>query len=453
MKALKKIVSLLLAAATVTALSSCQSKTKNENASNGGGNDQKQITLSFSNDYTAQNRASDENSKLFYEMLDEFKKDNPNVKFDISEISQDNYSTKIQAQNTASDLPDLFFLKGSWVKSFVKTDSLAPLTNALNQSGIKDKYRTGIFSPVTVSGNIYAMPIQYSVSSMVFYNSNMWKSIGFDKFPDNWNDILSAPEKFKAKGIKTTIALGNKDKWPYESTILSCLGDRFTGSEWTNNIIERNGKSKFTDSSFVKALEFSQKLAKFNLFNPDYNSITDDQATTYYCQGNAASTIDGMWDVSYININATDEVKKATKIALLPAVEGGKGKADSTSGGAGWFIAANSKLKGEKLNAAEKFIMYVTGEKYSKDLAEKYGLVGSVNVGKADTSKFSNVTQEYVNLVNSGIALTPIYDIQMNSNVIDVLNTGLQGLLNGSQTPSNLAQLLQNVQEKAKSSD
>jgi hypothetical protein len=41
----------------------------------------------------------------------------------------------------------------------------------------------------------------------------------------------------------------------------------------------------------------------------------------------------------------------------------------------------------------------------------------------------------------------------MNSNVIDVLNTGLQGLLNGSQTPSNLAQLLQNVQEKAKSSD
>jgi uncharacterized lipoprotein YehR (DUF1307 family) len=77
MKALKKIVSLLLAAATVTALSSCQSKTKNENASNGGGNDQKQITLSFSNDYTAQNRASDENSKLFYEMLDEFKKRQP----------------------------------------------------------------------------------------------------------------------------------------------------------------------------------------------------------------------------------------------------------------------------------------------------------------------------------------------------------------------------------------
>jgi raffinose/stachyose/melibiose transport system substrate-binding protein len=99
--------------------------------------------------------------------------------------------------------------------------------------------------------------------------------------------------------------------------------------------------------------------------------------------------------------------KKLQKSPCFPAVEGGKGKADSTSGGAGWFIAANSKLKGEKLNAAEKFIMYVTGEKYSKDLAEKYGLVGSVNVGKADTSKFSNVTQEYVNLVNSGIALTP----------------------------------------------
>jgi raffinose/stachyose/melibiose transport system substrate-binding protein len=207
------------------------------------------------------------------------------------------------------------------------------------------------------------MPLQFSVSSMVFYNSDMWKSIGFDKFPDNWEDILSAPEKFKAKGIQTTIALGNKDKWPYESTILSCLGDRFTGTEWTENIIACNGKSKFTDSSFVKALEFSQKLAQSNLFNPDYNSITDEQATMYYCQGKAAAIIDGMWDVSYINLNATDEVKEATKIALLPPVEGGKGEANATSGGAGWFIAANSNLTGEKLEAAKKFIYVCYGRR------------------------------------------------------------------------------------------
>mgnify|MGYP000848849526 FL=1 len=450
MRKFKKIISLLLTAAVVF-LSACSGKTAGKSASSGGGTGKsaQKVELSFYNDYTAQNRASDDNARLFYDMMRQFEKENPTIKLDVTEISQDNYSNKIQAQNAGGDLPDVFFLKGSWVQSFIRNGSVAPLTDALNQSGIKDKYRQGIFDPVTSGGKIYGMPTQYSVTCLVFYNSNLWKSIGYEQFPDKWDDVLAASKKFKAKGTPATIALGNKDKWPFESTILSCLGDRFTGTDWTRSIIARDGKSKFTDDGFVKALQFSQKLAKSGLFNADYNAITDEQASTLYCQGKAAAVIDGFWDVSYINANASDEVKKATKLALLPAVEGGKGDTKATSGGAGWFIAENSSLEGEKKKAAEKFIMAMTGEEYSKNLTAKYGLIGPVNVGKTDTSKFSNVTQDYVNLINGGVTLTPIYDIQMDSTVIDVMNTGLQDLLNGSVQPADLAKQIQDAQDKA----
>ena len=93
--------------------------------------------------------------------------------------------------------------------------------------------------------------------------------------------------------------------------------------------------------------------------------------------------------------------------------------------------------------------MAMTGEKYSENLATKYGLIGPVNVGKVDTSKFSNITQDYVSLINGDITLTPIYDIQMDSTVIDVMNTGLQDLLNGSVKPADLASKIQEAQDKA----
>lgn len=449
MKKFKKMISFFLVAGMVF-LYACSGNGGAKSKSGASDNDKssKEITLSFYNDYTSQSRASDSNAKLFYDMMEEFKKKNPNIKLEVTEISQDNYANKIQTMEAADDLPDVFFLKGSWLKSFIANGSVASLTDALNESGIKDKYRTGIFDPATSDGEIYGMPTQYSVTCIVFYNSDMWKSIGYDKFPDKWNDILAAAKKFNEKGI-TPIALGNKDKWPYESTILSCLGDRFTGRDWTKSIIARGGKAKFTDDNFVKALEFSQMLAKSNLFNEDYNAITDEQASTLYCQGKAATIIDGFWDVSYINKNASKNIIKATKLALLPAVDGGKGDANSTSGGAGWFMSANSNLKDEKLATAKKFIMAMTGEKYSKNLATKYGMIGPVNVGEVDASSFSNITQEYINLINSGITLTPIYDIQMDSTVIDVMNTGLQDLLHGSITPKELAEKIQKAQETA----
>jgi raffinose/stachyose/melibiose transport system substrate-binding protein len=54
-----------------------------------------------------------------------------------------------------------------------------------------------------------------------------------------------------------------------------------------------------------------------------------------------------------------------------------------------------------------------------------------------------------VSLINGGITLTPIYDIQMDGTVIDVMNTGLQDLLNGTVQPADLAKQIQEAQDKA----
>ncbi len=55
--------------------------------------------------------------------------------------------------------------------------------------------------------------------------------------------------------------MGNKPNWPAESCWLSTLGDRFTGPDWTQSILEGSG-AKFTDEAFVKALTAFQELAQ-----------------------------------------------------------------------------------------------------------------------------------------------------------------------------------------------
>ena len=46
-----------------------------------------------------------------------------------------------------------------------------------------------------------------------------------------------------------------------------------------------------------------------------------------------------------------------------------------------------------------------------------------------------------------GISFTPIYDILMEGSVIDVMNAGLQELLNGTKTPEALAEEIQFEQD------
>lgn len=441
-KAILRIVTLALATLVLSACSTGGSG----NTSSQINSESSPVSITLSTNYTTAQIASNASSATFHKMLDRFKEDHPNIKLNVTEMSDADYEKKIQAQAAANDLPDTYGLKGSWTNTFVANNQCAPLDDVLENSGIKDKYRAGIFSPVTIDGKIYGMPTQYTVTSIVFYNSDLWKSIGYESFPDNWNDIIAAAPKFKDKGI-IPIVLGDQDGWEYESCILSALGDRFTGTEWTNNIIANNGKSKFTDEDFVKALEFTQTLINAELFNPDVTSIDNAQAEALYASGKAATTIDGYWNVTTVEKTATEDVLDATHLAILPPVDGGKGVANATSGGPGWFLAVNGGIEGDKLAAAKEFVGYMTGEEYSKVIAADFGVVGAVNIGEVDLSKFSHLTQEYMGLINSDITMTPVYDIQMDGAVIDVMNTGVQSMFVNAITPAELAAQIQAAQD------
>ncbi len=450
-KILATVMAAVLAAGSLSACGGTQedaagTQNETENQSNGGGDSDKEITIMHFN--LEERRDEDAEYDTFYTMLEEYQKNHPDVTITQSVMEVSDYQTKIQAQAAVGDLPDVFYVKGSWFNNFVSSGLLEPLDDVINNYEHKDAYRDGIFEASTVDGSIYGLPSQFSVSSLVFYNEQMWKEIGYDSFPDNWEDFYDAVEKFKEKGI-TPVAFGNKDKWPAESCILSALGDRYTGTEWTQSIIANDGQAKFTDSQFVSALQHLQDMATKGVFNADFSTISTLQGVEYYSQGNAATTITGYWDIANILANGTEEVKENTKIAILPPVEGGDGEASVTSGGPGWYVGMSSNVSEEKKELVEEFLMEMYGYDYSKYITDTYGLVSACQVEAEDISSFPSITQEYLKCLET-VNMTPIYDILMDGSVIEVMNSGIQELMNGTKDAQTLAEEIQTAQDALK---
>jgi raffinose/stachyose/melibiose transport system substrate-binding protein len=445
MKKKMRVAALMMAGIlSVSGLTACGGKdsdSKGDSKAEGDG-----IELTVSHYYLEEERESNAVGDSYLAMVEQYEKDHPEVTVTQQAMSQSDYSTKIQAQAAVNEVPDVFMVKGSWVDNFVENGIIAPINDYLDKYEYKDNFREGVFDAATRDGQIYGMPNQMSITSVVYYNEALWKSIGYDSFPDNWDDIYAAAEKFQEQGI-SAIALGNSEKWAAESCILSTLGDRFTGTDWTNDIIAKTGNAKFTDEAFVSALGRLQNLAAKNVLNPDFNTITETQGVEYYSQGRAAAVVSGHWSVSAIQSFADEETVKNTKVAILPSEDGSK--PDSISGGCGWYFAVNKNLTGEKLDAAMDFIFSTTGYEMCEYAAKEHGLMGAGLVEDVDVSAFPQLTQDFIALTNV-LNFTPVYDLVMDGAVIEVMNTGIQDLLNNSKTPEDLGAEIQAEQDKLK---
>lgn len=400
------------------------------------------VKLDIMHYYTEEEAAAgDATRKVPREAFLAYDEENPDIETNITELQINDYETKIQALAAADDLPDIFMVKGSWMNNFIESGLLADITSYVETCEWKDDYRPGIFDASTVDGKIYAAPTQYAASSLVYYNKALWEEIGYSSLPTTWDEFLEAGKKFTEKGIYP-VSLGNKNKWQYNSSWFSTLANRFTGGEWFEKILAKDGSASFEDEDFVKALTMTQRLGAEAGFNPDYSTIDQQQSAALFCQGKSATIIDGYWSIDYILNNAPAEVLDNIALGYMPTVENAKGPENGISAGCSWFIGVSSKLEGAEKDAAVAMALAITGPNVSKIFAEEYGIPHACNIGESDISKFPALTQEYINIL-AGCEPVPIYDARIDGAVISVMNDMFPELLAGTITPEQAAKTIQ----------
>ncbi len=380
----------------------------------------------------------------FRTVLAQWAEAHPDITLTQNILANAEYKTQIATLAAADDLPDVFFLQGMNTIDWAKQGLIYDLTEDIKSSPYAQDYNEAYFNPFMVGDKIYGYPaLTGGTCTVVIYDKAMWKEAGYDRFPSTWEEVEKAAEYFQAQGV-IPVAFGNGGKWQANSCFLSTLANRYTGPDWFLSLVAKDGAA-FTDPEFVSALTEMQRLFhQTDIFNVDFNAVTNEDAREYYISGDAAAFIGGNWDESYIWAMLKDsdpEKFDHMGFAVLPQPADAKMAPNSQNIGLGYAVAVNAKLADDpaKLEAAIDLAEYVTGPAFANYVTANYALGGLTKAAQVDLSAFDQITQDFYNWSYVDTEECEIYDSYITNAVWDVLNTDLQTMLNGDISPEEVA--------------
>ncbi|WJH33634.1 extracellular solute-binding protein [Paenibacillus aurantius] len=435
--AIRKTMLVTASTTLITALAGCGGSTTDEGKENGTPANSP-VTLTMEYNWSTPNV----DNTIYKERIKKFQELNPNIKIEAQDIPSAQYRTKLRTEAAGNSMPDMFILyPGIEMDPYIAADVLMPIDEIM--SNWKDILPEQALAGYKVNGKQYAIPTKMTFVDIVYYHKDMLAKAGYKEFPKTYDEFLDLVKKLKDSGV-TPLAMGNKNRWPMQSTFMSAVGDRFTGSDFLPKV--NKGEAKFTDPDYVKSLSVISDLVKLDAFNADINTMDEVQQQDYFLQKKAAmtmtsSTIDAKFRGSNSDKAAADNIG----IALFPAVNGGKGDPTASAGVIQYGIGLSKSLSGAKKDAAMKFLQYFYQPELYQTLMSKGIVVPAKVEVPADASPY---LKEMLALTKNGSA--PVFDSVMPAAVKDVLENGIQAITTKQKTAEQLAKDMQDAQDKSK---
>jgi raffinose/stachyose/melibiose transport system substrate-binding protein len=240
---------------------------------------------------------------LPFKLSDEFKKQYPNVKWDIK---QDQFANLINATPrllSGDNPPDLIRLPT--LVSFAKEGLLKNLDAYATTFGW-DKWPVPQLNQARVaadgtrgSGSLYAMGLNYSLTG-IFYNKKLAAQIGMTAPPKTLAEFEDLLAKAKAAGLLPIMEWGSAKSgmglaFPLQA-LMASVGPTGPINDW---IFQKKGATIDTPSNLTAAQHLQQWI-KNGYFPPDINSIEYTDAAARFGKGEGVFTFNGDWqDAGY----------------------------------------------------------------------------------------------------------------------------------------------------------
>lgn len=306
-------------------------------------------------------------AKLIQQIVDEFEKENPNIKIDIQVNGWDDYWTGLEAAGTGGSLPDTFWMHSNNIYYYGSNDQLLDLTDYIEKSDKVDleNYPEGLNEIYNIDGKQYAIPKDYDTIAL-WYNKTLFDEAGL-AYPDDtwtWDTMKEAARKLtKDDGSQYGFCAGLHNQEGYYNFVYQNGG---------KIISEDRKESGYNDEKTIQGIEEYFSYVKEGL-SPE---IYDDQARAEAMQnGLCAMGLFGSWNLS--GFAATDFMKDNFDCAVLPSANDG-GRA-TIFNGLGNAIAATTKHPDE----AWKWVEYLSSKEGQERQAE-LGIAISAYNGTAD---------------------------------------------------------------------
>ncbi|MDQ3752027.1 MAG: extracellular solute-binding protein [Actinomycetota bacterium] len=371
--------------------------------------------------------------------IEDFEAQNPDIDVQRESVAVENQRTVIQTRLRSDQPPDVFGYDTGpgFAGVLAKADLLHSLEDAYEQ------YNWPIYDwaqqRVTYDGTLYGVP--GSVEQLgVYYNKDLFSDMGFEE-PQSTDDLDAIATAVQDEGI-TPFAFGDQEQWP-AGHLFSMALSNILGREGIDNILYGNGK--WNDPEVVEAIElmFSQ-FTEQGYYPDDVNAITYDDANTLFYAGEAAMLPTGTWLIPDL-----DELVQDFEVGFFPfpSIDGSSVSPPGGVGG-GLFVAANTEVP----EAAFKYLDYTMSKDSVDRGIEVFNEIPAFQIDPADYSVsplFETVLDELSEATNPD-AYGYNIDVLTPANFNTVMFEGFQEVLNGTRTPEEQADALQEAWAEAK---
>lgn len=297
-------------------------------------------------------------SPAMQQIIDEFKKTQPNINVQLSFLRNKDYWAKLQLDASAGNsLPDVFWMNSPYFLKFAADGLIMPLDERIRADKLDmANYPQSLLDIYSWNEKRYALPKDFDTIGL-WYNKTLFDAAGI-KYPDetwDWDKVREVAKKLTdpAKGV-----------WG--------IASRLDSQEAYYNTIYQNGgfvispdrkTSGYANPATIEGLKFWTDLIKDGS-SPGQDIMIKTPSLDLFKAGKIAMIYDGSW--SQIDFAQDAYTKDKVDVAVLP-----KGKKRATViHGIGNVIAANTKYPKE----AWEFLKFL-GSKRAAEIQAKTGTV------------------------------------------------------------------------------
>ena len=339
-------------------------------------------------------------------LIANFEKANPDITVKHTSFPYADYRKKVSIAISSGDGPDLVQLYYGWLNDYRDCGLIQPLPN---DTFPHDEIESNFFKMVSsmkVDGDYWGLPTAVR-SLALFYNNDLFSEAGLSGPPETLDQMVEYAKKLtKTDSAGNYIQVGfavdtdGQDHHFWREVLIRHFG----GQPYSND----GQKVTYNTDAGAEALKY---LTDFEKTHKTGSNGFMNRGQDAFAAGKAGMVLDGSFRIS--KFNKTDGLNFS--ISELPGHNGTRYNFSSF-----WANALSTKAKGEKREAAAKFLKYLTSEEAMQVWLDTVGeLPAKPSVALVDANKGHPQYGPFIRGLDYATATTFISEKPQRQSVID----------------------------------
>lgn len=357
----------------------------------------------------------------YVELVDNFMKQNPDVKVNIVHYSNEDLRTQFQNASLAGQGPDIVYGPNDNIGIFMVSDLIQPVDKIVSKE-LVEKFNKGALESGMYEGKLYLLPEFIGNQIALLYNKDMVKAQ-----PKTWDEFLKDAKENRNVDPKNKAA--SKYGFLYNEKEPFWFVGFYAG--FGGEIFNEKNEPTLDNKAMVDALTFVKDVrAKYGLGEAgmDY-----DMASEMFKQGKAAMILNGAWswkeyETAGINLG----------VAPMP-IPGGKGYAYFTNASKGYMLSESMDSK--KTDAVNKFFNYIFEPQNNAVISLNQSQAPGIEAARElPEVKADKLMADSIETIKYTVPMPIVPEMRA---IWDAIRPNLEAVLNGTITPEAASKKIQ----------